>query len=72
MSKCETVLLDMLDDLKKHQRSKDFLLKLYVEKRLEASLNTYYNKLASSLRNLSNFNEENVLKKLTKGIKIHE
>lgn len=42
---------------------------MYVEKRLEASLNIYYNKLTSSLKSLSNFNEENVLKKLTKGIK---
>lgn len=69
MSNCEKTLSLMLEDVKQHQRPQDSLLKMYVEKRLEASLNIYYNKLTSSLKSLSNFNEENVLKKLTKGIK---
>lgn len=69
MSKCEKILKEMLNDVREHQRPQESLLKMYVEKRLEASLNIYYNQLTASVKNLSQFNEEKVLKKLTKGNK---
>ena len=65
-SNCETILKSMLQDVKNHQRDKDTLLKMYVEKRLEASLNIYYGQLTSSVKNLSQYNEKNVLTKLIK------
>lgn len=65
-SNCETILKSMLQDVKNHQRDKDTLLKMYVEKRLEASLNIYYGQLTASVKNLSQYNEKNVLTKLIK------
>ena len=61
-----SILLEMLKDLKDHHRSKNQLLTLYVEKRLEQSLSNYYNELRSSVTSLSGYNEQNVLQKLAK------
>ena len=60
------ILLEMLKDLKDHHRSKNQLLTLYVEKRLERSLTNYYKELTSSVTSLSGYNEQNVLQKLAK------
>ena len=60
------ILLEMLKDLKDHHKSKNQLLTLYVEKRLERSLTNYYKELTSSVTSLSGYNEQNVLQKLAK------
>lgn len=67
MSNCEQILKNMLADVKAHQRDQTHLLARYVEKRLDASLTTYYKQLTESVKSLSHFDEKHVLKKLTKG-----
>lgn len=66
MHSATPILLEMLKDLKDHHRSKNQLLTLYVEKRLERSLTNYYKEVTSSVTSLSGYNEQNVLQKLAK------
>ena len=66
MSNCEMILKKMLRDVQDHQRDKNSLLQMYVEKRLDASLMLYYRQLVENMDALSKYNEEKVLKKLIK------
>lgn len=66
MSKINNTLMDMLRDIKRHQRDRDQLLGVYVNARLNKSLEVYYSCLLDSLSSLKQFNEMSVLKKLNK------
>lgn len=60
------IILDMLKDVKEHQRDQNSLLAHYVQLRLNRSLEAYYKSLMDSFSSLSTFDEMKVLKKLTK------
>lgn len=60
------IILEMLDDVKAHQRNKNELLSHYVQIRLDNSIQTYYKQLLSSYTTLTGYDELNVLKKLAK------
>lgn len=57
-------LEDMLKDLSLYHRNKNDLKILYINERLNKSLETYYKELSSSLDYLSNRNQENLAKKV--------
>ena len=54
----------MLKDLSLYHRNKNDLKILYINERLNKSLETYYKELSSSLDYLSNRNQENLAKKV--------
>ena len=54
----------MLKDLSLYHRNKSDLKILYINERLNKSLETYYKELSSSLDYLSNRNQENLAKKV--------
>ena len=54
----------MLKDLSLYHRNKNDLKILYINERLNKSLETYYKELRSSLDYLSNRNQENLAKKV--------
>lgn len=54
----------MLKDLGLYHRNKNDLKILYINERLNKSLETYYKELSSSLDYLSNRNQENLAKKV--------
>ena len=56
----------MIDDLQHYNRDKSMLLKSYVEKRLSKSVNTYYEQMIRSAKELSSLDEKKVLKRLAK------
>lgn len=57
-------LLEIQAELKTHHRSKDELKKIYLNNRLEASLNTYSKELEESISFLSTKNETTILKRV--------
>lgn len=60
------LLENMLDEMSKFHRSKDELMSLYVSKRLEKSLQTYYEDLSESVSYLDAKNSMKVLKGLNR------
>lgn len=64
-------LFDMINDLSKHNRDKNELQLMYVEERLNKSLQSYYESLNESLSFLYHRNEKNVLKKMNRSRKYH-
>ena len=54
----------ILKDLSLYHRNKNDLKILYINERLNKSLETYYKELSSSLDYLSNRNQENLAKKV--------
>lgn len=59
-------ILNMLKDVKSHQRDKKYLLAHYVQSRLDNSIQVYYKQLLASYSSLISYDEVNVLKKLSK------
>lgn len=62
----KTILLDMLKDIKEHQRDSSTLLEGYVQARLDKSLQTYYSELIESFNSLQRFDEVKKLRQFTK------
>lgn len=57
-------LLLIKKELFYHHRSKAYLEKYYINKRLSESLNSYYKDLESSIKYLDNRKSENIFKQL--------
>lgn len=57
-------LLKLKSEMKNYHRSKNDLTKYYIYKRLNESLESYYNDLEYSLKYLNNRQPENILKKM--------
>ena len=57
-------LLLIKKDMSSHHRSKEYLERYYINKRLKDSLNSYYKDLEDSIKYLHNRKPENILKKL--------
>lgn len=60
------LILGMVQDIKDHQRPKSQLLPMYVAKRLNKQINSYYKDLLSNYDALVAYNEMKVMKRLTK------
>ena len=60
----EKNLIDIKNDLQLHKREKDYLIKFFVNKRLNESLYNYIKDLNRSVRVLSNCSPDAVLKEL--------
>ena len=56
----------MLNDLSKYKRDKNSLMQMYIENRLNKSLETYYSQLNSSLESLLGSDELKVLRQSNK------
>lgn len=56
----------MLNDLSKYKRDKNSLMQMYIENRLNKSLETYYSQLNSSLESLLGSDELKVLRRSNK------
>jgi hypothetical protein len=56
----------MLNDLSKYKRDKNLLMQIYIENRLNKSLETYYSQLNSSLESLLGSDELKVLRRSNK------
>lgn len=56
----------MLNDLSKYKRDKNLLMQIYIENRLNKSLETYYSQLNSSLESLLDSDELKVLRRSNK------
>lgn len=56
----------MLNDLSKYKRDKNLLMQIYIENRLNKSLETYYSQLTSSLESLLGSDELKVLRRSNK------
>ena len=56
----------MLNDLSKYKRDKNSLMQMYIENRLNKSLETYYSQLNSSLESLLDSDELKVLRRSNK------
>lgn len=54
----------ILEDLQSYKRDKSILLPMYIQLRLNKSLETYYKQLASSIRYYDKRDELRILKKL--------
>lgn len=54
----------ILEDLQSYKRDKSMLLPMYIQLRLNKSLETYYKQLASSIRYCDKKDELRILKKL--------
>lgn len=52
------------NDLNKHHRDRSQLTLIYIQQRLNKSLNSYYNDLTNSVNYISNRKPESVLRKL--------
>lgn len=59
--------LNMLRDIKKHERDKDNLLAYYVQKRLNLSLDSYYSDLVNDYDMLTHRDSLRVLKEISRG-----
>lgn len=59
-------LKQVLNDLSKYNRSKDYLLSLYVNDRLNKSLQTYYKKIEECYNSLKYKNNIKIIKYLNK------
>jgi hypothetical protein len=57
-------LLYLKSEMKKYHRDKSVLVKYYINKRLNDSLNSYYKDLEYSIKYLDNRQPENILKKM--------
>lgn len=60
----EKNLQEIKNDLKLHKRDKDTLIRFFIDKRLNDSLNSYYKTLESSVYALSVSNPEKVIKEI--------
>ena len=56
----------MLNDLSKYKKDKNSLMQMYIENRLNKSLETYYSQLNSSLESLLDSDELKVLRRSNK------
>ena len=65
----ESNLREMLTDLAGHQRDKNTLLSLYVEDRLNKTVNVYYKDMVTAARALSYYTPEKVLDRISKNVK---
>ena len=57
-------LMTLKNDMKKYHRDRSKLDKYYIHKRLNESLESYYDDLEYSLKYLRNRQPENILKKM--------
>lgn len=62
----QSSIYQMLKDLGEHKRSKETLLKVFIENRLNKCLETYYDDITSSYESLKQKNEIHILRKLNK------
>lgn len=60
----EKNLLYLKQELKLHKRDREYLLKYYIQKRLNLSLSSYFKNLESSAYAISVADPNNVLKEL--------
>ena len=60
----EKNLLTLKNDLKYHHRNKEYLIKFFIQKRLNASLSSYFKNLESSVYALTVANPEKVIKEM--------
>ncbi len=60
----EKNLLTIKNDLKYHKRDKDYLIKFFIQKRLNDSLSSYFKNLESSVYALVVANPEKVIKEM--------
>ena len=60
----EKNLQEIKNDLKLHKRDKDTLIRFFINKRLNDSLNSYYKTLESSVYALSVSNPEKIIKEI--------
>lgn len=59
-------ILQMLEDVKKRDGNKQTLFPMYVQKRLDKSVNNYYKQLINSRNTLSQLSNKRVIKNLIK------
>lgn len=62
----EDTLAEILKDLNNHKRDKAMLLEMYINDRLNKSLETYYKELSDSLQYLATKSDIKILKKLSR------
>lgn len=62
----QSSIYQMLKDLGEHKRSKETLLRVFIENRLNKCLETYYDDITSSYESLKQKNEIHILRKLNK------
>lgn len=62
----KTILFRMLDTLKDYKHSREDLMPMYVERRLQKSFNQYDKELQQSLAFLTRKHEKSLLKRMTK------
>ena len=60
----EKNLLIIKNDLKYHRRDREYLMKYFIQKRLNTSLSSYFKQLESSVYAISVTNPEIVLKEM--------
>lgn len=60
----EKNLLEIKNSIKYHKRDKEYLIKYFINKRLNDSLNSYYKALESSVYALSVKDPERVVKEM--------
>lgn len=56
----------MLEELNEHKRDKRYLTQIFIQDRLNKSIETYYDDLTRSYNSLKQKNELHVLRKLNK------
>ena len=57
----------MLAELSEHKRDKRYLTQIFIQDRLNKSVQTYYEDVTKSYESLKCKNEVHILRKLTKG-----
>ena len=61
-------LVNILEELKTHHRSRAELIETYVTKRLQKSMETYYKEVAQSAEFLAKKDELRMMRKLNRGL----
>lgn len=64
----EPILMQMKSDLAAHNRTREELLPLYVQKRLDASLKSYYEEIQKSLTTLLSKDSITSMKRVLKNL----
>lgn len=60
----ENNLLSIKNDLKYHKRSRNYLMKYFIQKRLNTSLSSYFKNLESSVYTITVSDPEVILKEM--------
>ena len=61
-------LISILEELKTHHRSRAELIEMYVTKRLQKSMETYYKEVSQSAEFLAKKDELLMMRKLNRGL----